>query len=262
MFNNADAYQRFMGRWSRMLAPRLADLADFPDGGRVLDVGSGTGSLAFAVAERKPALQLVGIDRSAEYVAYANARNPFPERVSFQVADARQLQFRDAAFSACGSLLAFNLIPDPGRALDEVRRVTRPGGRIAAAVWDYGEGMRMLRTFWDAVVSIRPQDERLDERHMMLCGAGELSRFWKQAGLENVEERALEITLRFESFADYWDAFLLGQGPAGSYARSLDPELLTVLRQEVQRRLPVAAADLPFALPARAWAVRGRAPGD
>lgn len=248
MFGNAEAYERFMGRWSRVVAPQLVDFTGVPDAGRVLDIGSGTGSLAFAIAERKSRVQVVGIDPSKEYVAYANSRNPFPDRVSFQLGDAQQLQFPDASFEATLSLLVFNFIPDPGKALREARRTTKPGGPIAAAVWDYGAGMRMLRVFWDAAATTDPRAEKLDEKHMPLCRAGELAQLWKQGGLEGVHEQPLDITMRFESFADYWEPFLLGQGPAGAYARSLDGEKLQWLRGEVKRRLSLAAEDVPFAL--------------
>jgi ubiquinone/menaquinone biosynthesis C-methylase UbiE len=152
MFGDAEAYERFMGRWSRLAAPLLVDFTDVPESARVLDLGSGTGSLAFSIAKQKARSHVVGIDLSKPYVEYANSRNPFPDRVSFQIGDAQQLRFPDATFQTSVSLLVFNFIPDPKKALGEARRVTKPGGRISAAVWDYGSGMRMLRVFWDAAV--------------------------------------------------------------------------------------------------------------
>jgi SAM-dependent methyltransferase len=260
MFGNAEAYERFMGRWSRAVAPLLADFSSVPDNGRVLDVGSGTGSLAFAIAERKPRCRVLGIDPSTEYIAYANSRNPFPDRVGFEVGDAQELHFPASAFEASVSLLVFNFIPDRSKALGETRRVTKAGGRISAAIWDDGAGMRMLRVFWDAAVSLDARAEQLDEKHMPLCRPGELASAWKQAGLENVHEQPLDITMRFESFADYWDAFLLGQGPAGAYVHSLDRGQVEALRGEVRRRLFLSAADVAFVLPARVWSVRGTVP--
>ncbi len=260
MFGDAEAYERFMGRWSRLVAPAFADFVDIPDTGSVLDVGSGTGSMAFVVAARKPRTRVLGIDVSKQYVAYANSKNPFPERVSFQVGDARRLRFPDHTFETSVSLLVFNFIPDPAQALQEVRRVTKPKGRIAAAVWDYGAGMRMLRIFWDAAASLDPEAEKLDEKHMPLCRAGELSELWRQGGLENVDEQPLEISMRFASRADYWDPFLLGQGPAGAWVRKLDDDRQRALRAELQRRLPTTRDHHPFNLPARAWAVRGTVP--
>jgi SAM-dependent methyltransferase len=260
MFGDAEAYERFMGRWSRLVAPRLVDFTDLPDRGRVLDVGSGTGSLAFAIAERNNHARVLGIDPSQEYVAYAINRNSFPDRASFEVGDAQQLHFPDASFDAALSLLVFNFIPDPKKALLELRRVTQLGGRISAGGWDYGAGMRMLRTFWDAAVHIDPGADKLDEKRMPLCHRGELSALWRQGGLEHVREQSIDIRMRFESFADYWDPFLLRQGPAGSYVRRLDRDSLHALRNEVKRRLSLSAENTPFVLPGRVWLVRGTVP--
>jgi SAM-dependent methyltransferase len=260
MFGGAEAYERFMGRWSRLVAPRLVNFTDLPERGRMLDVGSGTGSLAFAIAELKPRAYVLGIDPSREYVTYAASRTRFADRASFEMGDAQQLRFADASFDAALSLLVFNFIPDPKKALMELRRVTKPGGKLSVAVWDYGAGMRMLRAFWDAAVHTDPGAENLDEKHMPLCRAGDLSALWKQGGLENVREQSIDIRMKFESFTDYWDPFLLGQGPAGSYVRRLERDKLQVLRNEVQRLLSLSAENAPFVLPARAWSVRGIVP--
>ena len=257
MFSGAGAYQRFMGRWSEMLAPLLVDFARPPDAGRVLDVGSGTGALAFAVAARRPRCQVLGIDPSPEYVGFARQRNRFPGRASFEVGDAQRLRFADAAFTSSLSLLVFNFIPDHTKALLEVKRVTAPGGVLAAAVWDYGEGMKMLRVFWEAAGAVDEAARQADERHMPLCRAGELDDLWKRNGLEKVEARPLEITMRFASFTDYWQPFLLGQGPAGAYLRKAGEDQRTAIRREAKRLLALNTEDAPFTLPARAWALRG-----
>jgi len=260
MFGNAEAYERFMGRWSRLVAPRFVDFADLRESARVLDAGSGTGSLSLAIADRKPQARVLGIDPSQEYVNYANNRNRFAGRVSFETGDAQQLRFADASFDAALSLLVFNFISDSKKALIELRRVTRPSGRVSVAVWDYGDGMRMLRTFWDAAVQIDRAAENLDEKRMPLCREGELSTLWKAAGLENVREQPIDISMNFESFTDFWEPFLLGQGPAGSYVRHLEGDKLMALRDEVKRRLSLPAENTPFALTARVWAVCGSVP--
>jgi SAM-dependent methyltransferase len=262
MFGNANQYERFMGRWSRIVAPKLLDFTDPPDRGRILDVGSGTGALASVIAQQRKSAHILGIDPSSEYVAYANSKIAFPDRVSFQTGDAQQLSFPNASFDASLSLLVFNFIPDPGKALAEVRRVTKPEGKIAAAVWDYGDGMRMLRAFWDAAVATDPAAEKVDEKHMPLCRAGELSDLWKRGGLENVREQPLDVTTRFASFEDYWAPFLLGQGPAGVYAARLEPGRQQALRSDLKRRLAVSREDAPLVLTARVWAVRGTVPKD
>jgi SAM-dependent methyltransferase len=260
MFANAEAYERFMGRWSRLVAPLVADFAGIPESGQVLDVGSGAGSMAFVLARKNPRLRIVGIDLSREYVEYANSRNGFPGRVRFEIGDAQRLPFAAAEFRASLSLLVFNFIPDPARALREIRRVTQSGGRVAAAVWDYGADMLMLRAFWDAAVSLDPAAEKVDEKHMPLCRAGELSQLWKREGLVEVREQPLSIAMNFHSFADYWDPFQLGQGPAGAYVRTLPVDRLRALREVLKRRLSISDEGRPFTLPARVWAVRGSVP--
>jgi SAM-dependent methyltransferase len=260
MFGNAQAYERFMGRWSRQLAPLLVDFAVLPDKGHVLDIGSGTGALAFEVAKRRTGVHVTGIDPSAEYVEYARSRNSFPDRVSFRTGDAQRLDFGDATFAASVSMLVFNFIPDAAKALSEARRTTRPEGRIAAAVWDYGGRMDMLRHFWQAATEIDPGAAKLDEKNMRLCRPGVLSELWKKGGLQNVREEPIETDIRFSTFADYWEPFLLGQGPAGAYVRKLDPKGLEALRTAVRRRVLRSPTDESFVLPARAWAVRGDVP--
>jgi len=260
MFADAEAYERFMGRWSRLVAPQLVDFTNVPDRGQFLDIGSGTGALAFSLAEGKPQAHVEGIDPSKQYVAYANSKNPFPDRVSFEEGDAQKMRFRDASFDASLSLLVFNFIPDPAKALEEARRVTKVGGAISAAVWDYGEGMRMLRAFWDSVVKTDAKADSRDEKHMPLCRAGELSGLWRQGGLENVQEQPQTVTMRFATFSDYWDAFLLGQGPAGAYVGTLQHDQVSALRDEVKRQVSPSSEDRPFSLPARVWSVRGTVP--
>jgi SAM-dependent methyltransferase len=256
MFADAEAYERFMGRWSRLVAPPLVDFAGLAAHGRFLDIGSGTGALAFAIGERRPDAEILGIDPSKEYVAYAGSKNALGARVSFEVGDAQRMTFGDATFDAAVSLLVFNFIPDPRKALREVRRIVKAGASVTAAVWDYGAGMQMLRTFWDAAVAMDPGAEKLDEKHMPLCRSGELSALWRESGLQDVEERPIEVTTTFASFADYWEPFLLGQGPAGAYVGRLGKEKTDALREEVRRRL--RAGDDPIRLTARVWAVRGR----
>ena len=156
MFGNAEAYERFMGRWSRLLAPLLVNFAELPDTGRVLDIGSGTGSLSFAIAQSKVQARVSGIDKSPDYVAYASHRNPFGDRVTFQVGDAEQPDFPDAIFDASLSLLVFNFIADRLRALQAARRVT---GRVAGSQPPSGTtavDIQMLRTFWHVAEQLDP----------------------------------------------------------------------------------------------------------
>jgi SAM-dependent methyltransferase len=256
MFSAGEAYERFMGRWSRLLAPALVRFAQVEDGARVLDVGSGTGSLAASVAAAAPTSEITGIDPAESYVRFANTRHG-SERTRFEVGDAQQLGFEEHSFDVVLSMLVLNFIPDRKKAIDEMIRVTRPGGVVAAAVWDYGAGMEMLRVFWDEAVALRPEDAARDERHMPLCREGELAAFWRGHGLRDVSEQGLEVPTRFASFDDYWDPFLEKQGPAGAYVSQLTEPAREALRLRLRRRLLGDGPDRAFTLTARAWAVRG-----
>lgn len=253
MFVNAEGYESFMGRWSRQLAPRFVKFAPIADGSRILDVGCGTGALSAEIARQSPHCQITGIDLSPEFVAYANSCAQ-RSNVNFQVGNAQSLDFPDEQFDACLSQLVFNFFPDRRKALNELQRVTRRGGHICATVWDYHDGMKLLRIFCDAAVSLDPGIEKTDEKYMPLCRAGELGELWREAGLVDVEEQAIGFAMRFESFDDYWRPFLAGQGPAGVYVSRLSLEGRNALRDEIARRLPSTGA---FELDARAWAVRG-----
>jgi SAM-dependent methyltransferase len=259
MFSVGEAYERFMGRWSRELAPLLVTFAGVRDGDAVLDVGSGTGALTAAVAALAPSSRIIGIDPAASYVAFARMRHP-GDRVRFEVGDAQQLRFADGSFDRTLSLLVVNFIPDPARALDEMVRVTRPGGTVAAAVWDYGQGMEMLRVFWDEAVALNPAGDGRDERHMPLSRKGELAALWREHRLRDVSEEALTIRTRFSSFDDYWAPFLEQQGPAGNYVAALAADEREQLRVRLHKRLLGDRPDGPIVLSARAWAVRGTVP--
>src|SRR4029450_5666000 len=259
LFSGADAYERFMGRWSRRLAPLLVRFADVRDDHVILEAGSGTGALAAAVVTTAPSARVVGIDPSAAYVASAHSKRP-NDRLTFEVGDAQKMRFADGAFDRTLSLLVINFIPDPQKALLEMKRVTRQGGIVAAAVWDYGAGMEMLRTFWDAAIALRPDDGKKDERHLAFSGRGELATLWRGQGLTNVVEEPLTIETAFSSFDDYWTPFTQKQGPAGAYVAGLSRAECEALRLQLRQRLLGDGPDHPFVLNARAWAVRGVVP--
>ena len=255
MFSQSDGYERFMGRWSRRLAPLLVEFARVGEGNEVLDVGCGTGALTFAAAAI-PSVRVTGVDPSTAFIRSAQ-RDDCGERVRFQVGDASALRFSDATFDRALSLLVLNFLPDPASAVREMIRVTRPSGIVAAAVWDYGEGMQMLREFWDSVVALAPDAAPRDERHMPLTTRGALSDLWRSHGLQGVEAQPLTIDMPFASFDDYWQPFLCGQGPAGVYAASLPEPARQALRVRLRDRLVNGDPDVGFTLRARAWAVRG-----
>ena len=259
VFSEAQAYERFMGRWSRGLAHHFVRFAGVRDGDTVLDVGSGTGALTAAIAKKAPSSRIIGIDPAAPYVALAQSQQG-STLIRFEVGDAQQMRFDAAMFDRTLSLLVVNFIPDARKALSEMKRVTKSKGTIAAAVWDYGEGMEMLRVFWDEAVALMPANAAKDERNMPLCRRGDLAALWREQGLEDVVEDALTIETRFPSFDDFWTPFLEKQGPAGAYASSLPAPDRDALRLRLRRRLLGDGPDRTITMHARAWAVRGTIP--
>ncbi|HET7731405.1 MAG TPA: class I SAM-dependent methyltransferase [Usitatibacter sp.] len=260
LFSDADAYERMMGRWSARLAPLFVRFAEVSDQAHVLDVGCGTGSLVLALTEEGYPASIVGIDPVEAFVKRATSR--FGEdNITFEVGDATDLPYGDATFDVALALLVFMFIRDPKKAVAEMKRVTQPRGTVAACIWDR-EGVRMSSTFWEEAVKLDPAAR---ERPGMAPGAlgakGQLESLWKEAGLENVEEVPLDISMGFRTFEDFWEPFLGGSGPSGAYLTSLPKPARDNLRQALRTRILAGKPNGPFALPARAWAVRGTVPG-
>ena len=253
------AYEPFVGRWSRAVAREfVAWLAPAP-GATWLDVGCGTGALAQEVLARVAPRQVLGVDMAASFIAYAAAHVP-DARAAFAVADARALPVAGASVDLAVSALALNFVPEPERAAAAMARAVRPGGTVAAYLWDYADGMQFLRAFWDAAAALDPAAAALDEgRRFPLCRPPALEALFRGAGLTSVEVRAIEVPTRFRDFDDFWQPFLGGQGPAPSYVQRLDAEGRARLREALREALrPRADAAGAIALRARAWAVRGR----
>ncbi|MFE7928230.1 class I SAM-dependent methyltransferase [Streptomyces sp. NPDC057456] len=253
-----DAYERYMGRWSRPVAEGFVAWLGREDGLRWLDVGCGTGALTAVVAARCRPSAVVALDRSAGFVA--SARETAAAPVCCVRGDALSLPVRGHACDVVVSGLALNFLPTPGAAVTEATRVVRPGGLVAAYVWDYGEGMTFLRRFWDAAISVDPSAAALDEgRRFPLCRPERLRTLWTQAGLDDGEVAPIEVPTVFADFADLWEPFLGGQGPAPDYVAGLAPAARDRLRDALRGALP-ARPDGSIALTARAWAVQGRRP--
>ena len=250
------AYEVYVGRWSRLVAPAFLRWLDVPAGRHWLDVGCGTGALTQAVlAATEPGL-VVGVDPAEGFLAEARARVIDP-RVSFHAGDARSLPLPDRHFDAVVSGLALNFVPDVRRAAAELTRVSILDGVVAAYVWDYADGMAMMRYFWDAACTLDAGAAALDEGlRFPLCRPEPLRELWTEAGLADVAVRSIEIDTVFTDFDDFWTPFLGGQGPAPAYATSLTGEHRTALRELLRARLPTGP-DGTVALTARAWAVRG-----
>lgn len=257
IWSGGDAYEAYVGRWSRRVAEAFLPWLGAPAGRRWLDVGCGTGALTAAVLTTADPAGIVGVDPSEGFLASARARIADP-RATFQAGDARSLPVPDHSVDVVVSGLALNFVPDPGRAVAEFARVAAPGGAVGAYVWDYAEGMAMMRHFWDAAATVDPAAAKRDEsRRFPICRPEPLAALWTDAGLDTVSVQAIDIPTVFTDFADFWTPFLAGVGPAPGYVMSLAEERRHELRDLLQARLP-ASPDGSIPLTARAWAVRGR----
>jgi SAM-dependent methyltransferase len=253
-----EAYEPYVGRWSRAVAREFLTWLAIPPGSRWLDVGSGTGALSATILAGASPASVTGIDSSDGFVAYARERVADP-RASFRQADAQTLPFPPASFDAAVSGLVLNFVPQPERAVAEMARVTRPGGTVAVYLWDYAGEMQLMRHFWDAAAALDPAAAPLDEgRRFPLCRPEPLERLFAGAGLKDVALRAIDVPTVFRDFDDYWSPFLGGQGPAPAYVVSLSAERRATLCDHLRATLPTAS-DGSIHLTARAWAARGRA---
>lgn len=257
---DAAAYERLMGRWSRGLAAQFIDFAGINDGDRILDLGCGTGSLAFALAARGEPKAIIGIDISQAYVAHAReqARD---RRLSFHVGNAASLDWPDGSVDRCYSLLALNFVQPPAAALAEMRRVTRPGGTVAAAVWDFAGGLTYQRLFWDTAAARDPQAATARDRHYAaaLVWPGELEAAFEGAGARDVSASSLTMRMVYADFADYWEPIADAQGPVGDYVKQLDAASLAALASAVRSAYLAGRPDGPRSMTATAWAAKGTA---
>jgi len=243
-----DAYARFMGRYSEQLTAAFADLADVGPGQQALDVGCGPGVLTAELAGRLGPGSVTAIDPSEPFVAAVRARWP---EADVRLGAAEELPFGDDAFDVALAQLVVHFMTDPVAGLREMGRVTRPGGTVAAAVWDHAGGRGPLTLFWEVA---RDLDPAADDGSWRAGGAeGELAKLFTQAGLTVADEAALTVTVRNATFEDWWDPFTLGVGPAGSYITSLTDERRAELREHASRRLKP-----PIEVSATAWAVTAR----
>ncbi|MFN2198509.1 MAG: class I SAM-dependent methyltransferase [Anaerolineales bacterium] len=255
-WDSGQAYEQFMGRWSRQMAPEFLRWLAQPVGRAWADIGCGTGALTAAIlAECAPA-SVHGFDFAQEFVS--TARQSIQDaRARFERGDAVQLPAQAQTYDVTASGLAMNFVENPAAMVQEMMRVTRPGGTVAAYVWDYAEGMQMLRYFWDAAVNVNPQAAELDEaKRFPLCQPGPLKTLFAQAGLKSAVVSALEVPTRFQNFEDFWTPFLGGTGPAPTFLAAVSPTERERIRQLLVTRL-AASGDEPVGLTARSWAVRG-----
>jgi SAM-dependent methyltransferase len=247
----AEAYDRFMGRYSIPLSSTFASLAGVAAGQRALDVGCGPGALTTELVQRLGASAVAAVDPSESFVAAARKRHP---EVRVEHASAESLPFPDDAFDAALAQLVVHFMADPIAGLREMARVTLKGGVVAACVWDLARGGQgPLSLYWEVARELDPEVE--DESELAGTGEGHLGELFDLAGLDTIEESSLTVRVEHATFEDWWEPYTLGVGPAGSYAARLSPERQIELRERCRERLP----DAPFVLTARAWAARGLA---
>jgi SAM-dependent methyltransferase len=252
-------YERYVGRWSRRVAPPFLAWLGISAGRRWLDVGCGTGALCAAILDACAPVSVAGVEPSAGFLA--TALQGLGGRATLREGSATAIPLPDASVDVVVSGLVLNFVPETPAALAEMQRVCAPGGTIAAYVWDYAGRMELMRHFWDAAAALDPAAAALDEgARFPLCHPQALADAFATAGLTDVRTTALDVPTRFADFDDCWQPFEGGQGPAPAYAMSLAVDARVRLRERVRERLP-HAADGSIALIARAWAVRGTTPG-
>jgi SAM-dependent methyltransferase len=257
-WKGAETYEAYMGRWSRRLAPRFVEWFDAEPGRRWVDVGCGTGALSAAIFASANPAAVVGIDPSPDFVSVARTNVGDP-RARFETGDAASLPVDSDWADAVVAGLVLNFVPDVPEALAEMRRVLGAGGVLGAYVWDYAEGMQLIRTCFDAAIELDPEVRHIDEgERFPVCRPGGLRRAFEDAGLTEVAETALEIPLVFRDFDDYWTPFLGGVGPAPAYVVALEEDARVRLRERLRATLPTDD-DGSIRLTARAWAAKGRA---
>jgi SAM-dependent methyltransferase len=251
-----DAYERYVGRWSRPVARDFVAWLDRPAGLKWLDVGCGTGALSASILAAAEPEAVIGVDSSDGFLALARAQIDDP-RVRFEAGDAEALPLPEAAADVAVSGLVLNFVLDPARAVGEMRRVVRPGGTVALYVWDYAGRMQLMRHFWDAAVALDPAARTLDEAtRFPICRPGPLMDLLAAAGLVAVRTTAIDVPTVFIDFDHYWTPFLGGQGPAPGYCVSLSETGRVALRERLRAALPADASG-KIALVARAFAARG-----
>lgn len=258
-WNKGDPYERYVGRWSDLVASQFLDWLNLRSSLRWLDVGCGTGALSAAIWQKCQPAELIGIDPSEGFLTRARAR--LAGHATFHLASALDIPLRDAAVDVVVSGLVLNFVPDTALGLAQMRRTAVAGATLAAYVWDYAEKMELMRYFWDAASELDGAARALDEGvRFPLCHPDALQTAFRDAGLTAIRVVPIDIPTRFMDFDDYWAPFLGGQGPAPAYAMSLDEASRNRLRDRIRTRLP-AGSDGSIALLARAWAIQSRVPG-
>jgi ubiquinone/menaquinone biosynthesis C-methylase UbiE len=235
-WNDGDPYEYFMGRWSSLMAPVFLKWLNIPSGMNWLDIGCGTGALSESIERNYFPNKISCIDPSPVFIESVKKR--ISQTNDFRVGNVEDLPYEDLSFNVVVSGLALNFFPNLNRALNEMKRVARPAGVIAAYVWDYSGRMDFLRYFWDAACQIDPKSRDYDEGlRFPICSRDNLSREFHKAGLSEVESSFLDIETTFINFDDYWNPFTGGQGPAPNFLKSLGTKFQDRLKEKILERI-------------------------
>jgi ubiquinone/menaquinone biosynthesis C-methylase UbiE len=256
--HDPSGYEQLMGRWSQKLAPLFIDFAGLADGEKILDVGCGTGSLTFALAKNPNLAGITAIDYSPVFVEAATRRNTDP-RIKIRQADACALPFEDGSFDRALALLVLHFVPEAGRAVAEMRRVERPGGVVAAVVWDHLGGMPGMRMMVDTVAALSEGGRQLRSRYCFqpMMQPGEMRQAFVEQGLAEVTETELMIRMDYQNFDDYWAPIAAGEGPLGTFMITLDATERERTGAAVRHAYEAGRPDGPRSFANIAWAVRG-----
>lgn len=257
MFSDAEGYESYMGRWSRLVAQQFIAWLDIAPGRTWLDVGAGTGMLTRVILQAAHPARVLGIDLSPEYIEFARQRIR-DDRVEFRMADAADIAADPPQFDVSVAGLVLNFLPAPRLAVESMTQAVKDGGTVAAYVWDYGGQMEMMRQFWQAAIAIDPAAREMDSgQRFTICKPDSLRSLFQSADLRAIEVIPIDIQTRFRDFDDYWLPFLKAQGSVTTFLRGLRDETRIALRDQLQRQLPTAP-DGSVSLVARAWAVKGK----
>lgn len=257
LFSNANAYEAYVGRWSRPVAHQFLTWLAAAPGQTWLDLGAGTGILTEVILQQTAPSRVLGVDLSPDYIAFARQRI-HDERVEFRVEDAANLALETPQFDVAVAGLVLNFLPIPQDGIKSLVSAVKNGGVVAAYVWDYGGKMEMMRHFWDAATVVDPAAGEMDAgQRFEICKPDNLRAAFEAAGLNAVEVTPIDVETRFKDFDDFWLPFLGAQGSVSKYLRSLSDEMRTALRDQLQKQLPIGE-DGSITLTARAWAAKGQ----
>ena len=252
------AYEGFIGRWRRRVADRIVEIVEPTACGALLDVGCGTGSMTAALLAAHPGRRIVGVDVAEPYLAYARARSECAS-AEFLRQDGMALDLPDEGFGGAYALIALNFMSDPLKAAREMARVTKPGGTLEAAAWDFRGGLVYQRILWDTAAGIDPVAAATRDRIFgnALAKPEGMRDLWQAAGLRRIERHSVTVRMDFADWGDYWTPLLAGQGPVGSYVAGLDPEMRERVATAVRAAFLSGDVDGPRSLTATSWVVTG-----